>query len=250
MANPFFRFKHFTVYHDRCAMKVTTDACLFGAWIAETTGNQQSAINNEQTGNKHLHLLDIGTGTGLLSLMVAQKTEGLIDAIEIDAAAAEQAGENIAASPWKEKFSVIQQDLLHWRPGKKYRVIFSNPPFYQNELKSEKAVKNLAHHDAGLTLQALLQFIHSHLDDNGHFFLLLPAKREAEIERLLEKESLHLQRKVFVQQTLKHPPIRVMIQGRRKKVSQQDDATIIIKNEIGDYTEKFTALLQDYYLYL
>jgi tRNA1Val (adenine37-N6)-methyltransferase len=116
MANPFFRFKQFTTYHDRCAMKVTTDACLFGAWVASTISKEQ--------GIHQPNFLDVGSGTGLLSLMVAQKSKAFIDAIEIDKQAASQAAENIAASAWSNRINVIPQDLLHWTPANSSTLFF------------------------------------------------------------------------------------------------------------------------------
>jgi tRNA1Val (adenine37-N6)-methyltransferase len=241
MPNSFFQFKQFTVQHDRCAMKVTTDGCLFGAWVAKEV--------HRFTGLQ-VHLLDIGAGTGLLSLMVAQKNSAAIDAVEIDPAAALQAQENVSASPWKETIFIIRQDVLQWKTTRQYDCIFSNPPFYENELRSGNGIKNIAHHDEGLKLSGLFQFIKRHLKSEGRFFLLLPAKRETEAEALLQSHGLHLQRKVLVQQTLKHQPFRMMIQGRRQKVERVTEERVSIRDEKDTYTPEFVSLLKDYYLYL
>ncbi|RYZ49013.1 MAG: methyltransferase domain-containing protein [Chitinophagaceae bacterium] len=242
MPNPFFRFKQFTVYHDRCAMKVTTDACLFGAWTAE-------AIHNELANSKN-RMLDIGTGTGLLSLMVAQKNSGIIDAVEIEKAAAEQAKDNVNASPWKESIKVINVDITEWKPEALYDVIFANPPFYERELKSESTTKNIAHHDGGLSIAALFHFINMNLEKEGSFFLLLPTKRKEEIATLLERHNLHIEKWVLVQQTLLHQPFRLMVQGRLQKTNEMTESILAVKDNEDAYTKEFTSLLQPYYLYL
>jgi tRNA1Val (adenine37-N6)-methyltransferase len=140
--------------------------------------------------------------------------------------------------------------VLHWQPELQYDLIFSNPPFYENELKSPGDKKNIAHHDEGLKLGKLVQFIENHLSADGTFFLLLPLKRERELEHLLQQYNLHLQQKVYVQQTLKHQPFRLMIQGLRKKISEARTTVLSIKDNDDQYTPEFIALLKDYYLYL
>jgi len=142
MANPFFQFKQFIVYHDRCAMKVTTDSCVFGAWVAGDMAREERKITTA---------LDIGSGTGLLSLMIAQKNDLDIDAVEIDKEASLQSQENIAASPWKDRIQVENEDARQFRGVSKYDCIVSNPPFYENELTSERKTKNIAHHSEELT---------------------------------------------------------------------------------------------------
>ena len=212
------------------------------------------AMNGDRVGEDPNHpvptLLDIGTGTGLLSLMAAQKNKVQVDAIEIDPSAAEQAAENGAASPWSGQVNVLHQDLRTWQHAKRYNVILSNPPFYQNELKSFEHKKNLAHHDAGLTLPLLFFFIKNHLAHDGFFYLLLPAKRKIEIEQRLVESGLFLQEEVLVQQTPKHPAFRWMIQGGHKKAKDLKTSTLIIKNEENEYTPAFRHLLKDYYLHL
>lgn len=222
-------------------MKVTTDNCLFGAWVAAEMKDAKGSIQN---------VLDVGCGTGLLSLMVAQQNDTTIDAIEIDEDAAQQAKENVVASPWKDRISIIQSDVLSWQSHRKYDCIFSNPPFYESDLRSENKEKNIAHHDAGLTLTALLHFIEQHLTKDGVFFLLLPSKREAEFEQLLKAHQLHLHKKVLTKQSTKHHPFRLLIQAGKQPTSQVFESVLSIKNESGEYTPAFSALLKHYYLYL
>jgi tRNA1Val (adenine37-N6)-methyltransferase len=240
MPNPYFQFKQFTVYHDRSAMKVTTDACLFGAWCA-------TEIKKKNL--QKLRCLDIGTGTGLLSLMVAQETDVLIDAIEIDGEAAAQAKENVATSPFSGKIHVLAGDVLQFHTAEKYDVIISNPPFYEEDLRSESDKRNTAHHSARLKLPHLLQKIFSLLKDDGVFYLLLPFKRKAEIEELLRVTRLFVWRETEVKQTEKHLPFRWMIWGGKIEREHVLTQSVIIKKEAA-YSEEFVTLLRDYYLYL
>lgn len=241
MANPYFQFKQFTVQQDRCAMKVTTDGCLFGAWCADKIQRIRQL--------KRASVLDIGAGTGLLSLMLAQKTAASIEAVELDPAAAEQAKENVVSSRWSKRITVTQADVMRWQPPHKFDFIVSNPPFYENDLRSGTTAKNLAHHDEGLKLGDLFTFIKTHLKQDGLFFLLLPAKRTAVVEKSVAGNGLALHEKTVVKQTPEHTSFRVMIKGGKKK-EEVTEAAIIIKNHDGRYTPEFTALLNDYYLYL
>jgi tRNA1Val (adenine37-N6)-methyltransferase len=241
MANPYFKFKQFTVYHDRCAMKVTTDSCFFGAWIANEIHNAEYRIKE---------VLDIGTGTGLLSLMIAQKNELNIDAVEIDKEASQQATENIQASPWENRIQIFNEDILSFEPNKKYDCIISNPPFYENELVSEQPKKNIAHHSKQLTIAEVLRLIKFHLQPGGTFFLMLPFKRKEEIDNLLRKHDLRVMHSVILSQSVNHSPFRTIIKGTTKKTIPGISTSIAICNEHQQYTSEFIHLLKNYYLYL
>jgi tRNA1Val (adenine37-N6)-methyltransferase len=225
-------------------MKVTTDACLFGAWVAKEVGSQQSTVDC---------VLDIGTGTGLLALMVAQKNEAvLIDAVEIDKEAADQANENAALSPWKERLNVINKDVKCFSFRHKYDLIISNPPFYENEIRSATDSKNVAHHSENLTLEELLLIIKSHLASRGSFFLLLPYKRNEEVKRVFKDHQLHISKILLVKQSVKHDYFRIMLKGKRNHKPGHE--TIIEEMSILDYQQRyspeFLSLLKDYYLHL
>ena len=225
-------------------MKVTTDACLFGAWVAMEAGSQQSAADS---------VLDIGTGTALLALMLAQKNnEVLIDAFEIDKEAADQAKANAASSRWKERIDIINTDVKSFSFKHKYDLIISNPPFYENEIRSATDSKNVAHHSENLTLEELLLIIKNHLASKGSFFLLLPYKRNEEIKRLLKDHQLHISKILLVRQSVKHDYFRVMLKGsldeQENKETEFDE--ISIWNDKQQYTNEFTNLLKDYYLHL
>lgn len=251
MANSYFQFKAFTIHQDKCAMKVTTDGCLFGAWLTEEMGNLEPGISG--TGITNRSVLDIGTGTGLLSLMLAQKNARLmIDALEIDADAAQQAMENVAASPWKERIHVIEGDVRTFPFDKKYDCIISNPPFYENELSSPDQRKNIAHHSGELVLQDVVTIIKENLAHGGWFFLLLPYKRNADVRDGLIRNGLSISRMIFVRQSVKHDYFRIMLMGQA--VHGYGAETIIDELSVMDdadrYTPEFIQLLQPYYLRL
>ena len=225
-------------------MKVTTDACLFGAWVAEEDKSEKIITKN---------VLDIGTGTGLLSLIYAQKNLlAEIDAMEIDQDAYAQAKENAAASSFAERINVIHDDAKRFTFSKKYDCIISNPPFYEKEISSDNEKKNIAHHHLGLLFEELLGIIKGNLSSSGTFYLLLPFKRSEEIKKIILKEDLYVSKIVFVKQSTKHNYFRIMIAG---KLSQEDHPeTLIEEISIWDdqqqYKKEFKELLKDYYLYL
>ena len=242
MPNPYFQFKQFIIFHDRCAMKVTTDACLFGAWCAEE-------ISNEQFKERTKNILEIGSGSGLLSLMIAQKNDSLIDAIEIDKEAAQQAKENISLSPWGNRLNLYHADALNFSFTQFYDVIVSNPPFYENEIESTNKQKNVAHHGDGLKLSDLFLLVKKQLATDGKFYLLLPFKRKSEAEKLLIKANLFIQKVTIVSQSLNHSPFRVVIKAGLTPM-QAEETHLSITGLDLQYTPEFVSFLKDYYLYL
>ncbi|TCZ69080.1 methyltransferase domain-containing protein [Flaviaesturariibacter aridisoli] len=234
MPNPFFRFKQFTICHDRCAMKVTTDACLFGAWCA--------ALLEGHSGTA----LDIGTGTGLLALMLAQKTALQIDAVELDTEAALQAAENRTAAGLAN-VRIITGDI-RTLDLPRYDLIISNPPFYEAEIVSADARKRSAHHDGGLTWKELFGVIGRLLTEQGKAYLLLPAKRRKDLDRFLRENGLHLQQLVQVRPTERQDASRLMVAIGRNPQPLEEESLVIA--DIKGYTPRFSELLKDYYLYL
>ena len=233
-------------------MKETTDACLFGAWIANDMNHDLKDRRDGpdwKDGQDEKRLLDIGTGTGLLSLMIAQKNNFLIDAVEIEEKAAEQARENVYSSPWRERINIINKNIKEYKADKKYKYIISNPPFYENELEGERMEKNMAHHDAGLKMSELLEYINLNLEKDGSFYLLLPAKRENEIEKIIEAQNLFISKKIIVKQSTQHSPFRIMIKGSHQP-TQIITSELSITEASNKYNGEFIELLKEYYLYL
>lgn len=239
MPNDYFKFKQFTIHQDKCAMKVCTDACMLGAWTASKMDG--SGINN---------ILDIGCGTGLLSLMLSQKINASIDAVEIDPDAAKQAGENISASPWASNIRVIPASLQEFMPLKKYDLIICNPPFYENDLRSVHENKNFARHDTGLKLDMLAFYVKSLLNDEGRFVLLLPIRRTVQFEKIAEEHGLFPKEKLLVRQSPRHDPFRSIIMFGKKETGNATTNEMTIHTDERQYTDDFELLLKDYYLRL
>lgn len=239
MSNTYFSFKQFTIHQDRCAMKVCTDACLFGAWVADKIGTDTSTRN----------ILDIGTGTGLLSLMLAQKTNAAIEAAELDKEAALQAAENFSASPWKERLQVFETGIHDFNPAKQYDCIISNPPFFEDDLRSENAAKNAAKHDTTLTLDELIRQVKRLLKEDGTACILVPFHRTAYLEKLVTDNGFFIHEKLLVKQSVGHHYFRSqLIFSRQPKEMVTDE--IFIHDEQRQYSTRFTALLKNYYLKL
>lgn len=225
-------------------MKVCTDSCLFGAWVANRISLNSNAEKGLITPSK---FLDIGTGTGLLALILAQKSIAEIQAVEIEQNAFNQAKENFAASPWADRLKVFHSEIKAFNPSEKFDLIICNPPFFENDLKSAIHHKNLAKHQDGLRLKDLLISVENLLTEHGKFALLIPFHRYTEVISLAENPGFFLKEKILVRQTPKHDYFRAMLFfGRKKK--HVENGEIIIKNEEGLYTDEFEFLLRDYYL--
>jgi tRNA1Val (adenine37-N6)-methyltransferase len=236
MANTYFKFKQFQVNQEHCAMKVTTDACLFGAWITAHTRD----VSN---------ILDIGAGTGVLMLMLAQKNLATLDGIEIDMDCAKQLERNLAESLWSQRLTAIHADVRNYNFKKKYDLIISNPPFYEQQLKGPEASRNKAMHSTELGLQELMAAVEKNLSRPGQFAILLPFSREHEATTTAATLGLYVSTIAKVRHSEQHPWYRVMILFSRTKgeISRQD---ITIHDARVGYSDHFTELLKDYYLRL
>lgn len=253
MPNSYFQFKQFTIQQEKAALKVSTDSCLFGAWAAEEVRSRnyevRSPANSLAIHHSPLTILDIGAGTGLLMLMLAQKCDALIDGIEIDEPSFQQAKENIEVSPWKERLQLFHADVKQFSFSKKYDLVISNPPFYEGDLKSGAANRNVAMHDQGLKLDELVQVVDLNLTEDGRFAVLLPYARAERMIELAKAVNLQLQTHVQVKQTVKHSYFRSILLFNRRDMGPVIEE-LAIKDESNQYTNEFIGLLKDYYLYL
>jgi len=241
MSNSYFRFKQFTVLQDKCAMKVSTDACLFGAYIASKEQN---------CGNEKTNMLDIGAGTGLLALMIAQQVKGQIDAVEIDEKAYGQIKENFQMSQWAPRLSAYLSDVTKMDFDKKYDIIVSNPPFFKNSLKSSDLHKNLAKHSTSLPHATLAEIVSDNLANEGTFYVLLPVEEFVIFEKIAIKINLFPTEIVNIRHYPHSNNSRTIGIFSNVKTSPAAKANITIKGDKDTYSPEFIKLLKDYYLYL
>jgi len=221
-------------------MKVGTDGVLLGAWAPTAVSRQPSAIR----------ILDVGTGSGLIALMLAQRCPNAqIDAIDIDEAAVEQARGNAEISDFKSQISNFVSRLQDWKPETKYDLIVSNPPYFQNSLKNPDKGRELARHTDSLSYRELLAHSARLLKDEGQLALILPAEAETEVRGTAADHSLYFTRvtRVFSKET--KPARRVMIafSHQPSAVSPIED-TLVLEDEKGGRSAAYSELTKDFYL--
>ncbi len=220
-------------------MKVSTDACLLGAWAPFSAGIPE--------------VLDIGCGTGLLSLMIAQRFGAArITALELDTDAAGEASENVANSPWAERIKVVQGNLLsHDFGDQKFAGIICNPPFFQKSLGAQSAARHAARHDDGLPLPALFSQVERLLSAGGQLALLLPPATQAVWEKLAAGNSLMQIQKVVVRPLPGKLPNRILSFWKRSPDCPELITTeLLIYDTYGLYTPAAQALLAPFLLKL
>ena len=231
-----FRFKQFAIANSRSAMKVGTDGVLLGAW------------SEPMSGDALVRVLDIGTGTGLIALMIAQRYPSTtIDAVEIDSVAAEEAAMNVAASPWSERVKVFCSDIAEFDAGKKYEMIVSNPPFFTNGVVSDDNSRAIARHASTLTFGMLMTNVARLLADNGVFAMISPAESLDALETEACVAGLYLCRRCNVF-TKPGKPCRRILTLWKKEIGAVDEDNLFIHTADGAYSEEYTRLTGDFYL--
>jgi len=232
MSNSYFKFKQFTIEQEGCAMKVGTDGCLLGAWF--------STCNSKK-------ILDIGCGTGLISLMAAQRSNAQVTGIEIDATAAEKAVENVKNSPWSDRIRIENIDINKYSPCDLFDTIVSNPPYFANSLKCDNKQRTLARHTDALTPAQFFRKSAELLTEDGKISIIIPAETVAGWEAEATIKGFSLQRKTAVRTTPKKAPKRVLAEfGRRPCTPITDE--LIFETSPGTYSNEATMLLQEFYL--
>ncbi|MDD2617715.1 MAG: methyltransferase [Bacteroidales bacterium] len=245
MSSDSFRFKQFEVFHDRCAMKVGMDGVLLGAWA------KCSAELPEIAG---LRMLDVGSGSGLIALMLAQRyPSALIFGIEKDIQAALQAQENVASSPWSERIQIIQgsfPESINYNfisEEQHFDLIVSNPPYYRNALKAGNFTRNLARHGDKLSFEQLTMSAAGLLSEKGVFAVIVPAEAAELMEELCWGHRLYLTEICQVAHRKGKNTKRTMMAFTKNRldISRQE---LQIETSKGEYTPEFKALTTEFYL--
>jgi tRNA1Val (adenine37-N6)-methyltransferase len=237
MPNPYFSFKKFTVYHDKCAMKVGIDGVLLGAW---------ANVKNTQK------ILDIGTGTGLIALMLAQRSNADILAIDIEETAIIQALENISNSPWHKRIRASQTSLQKYTKSatEKFDLIVSNPPYFINSTKAPEENRNTARHTDSLTHEDLIDKSIQLLNPTSKLCIILPVSEGLECISYAESKGLFCTKLVMVFPKSNVPAKRVLIEFSREFAPREISELQIETDTRHHYSPEFTALAKDFYLKL
>lgn len=237
MANPFFSFKQFTVYHNKCAMKVGIDGVLLGAWVS---------IENAKT------ILDIGTGTGLISLMLAQRSNADIHAIDIDKNAIEQALENTNNSPWKNKITLYEKSLQKFADVclTKFDLIVSNPPYFVNSLKTPVESRTIARHTDSLTHEELLLLAKKLLTKTGRICIILPVLEGNKCIKFALEQKMYCSKKINVYPKPNTDANRVLLEFCLIPIQMFESSFPIESSERHHYSSEFALMAKDYYLKL
>lgn len=233
-----FRFKQFTIHQDRTAMKVCTDACVLGA-----------CADVAETSEIPVRILDIGTGTGLLALMAAQRNPlAIIDAVEVDEVAFSQAVENVANSPFSERVRVVHGRVQDFVPPHPYDRILTNPPFYTNHLRSPDVAVNRALHTDELPFPELIEAVGRLLRPDGQWWVLLPPYETDSLIKLAAAMGLTPRWQLRLRHNDRKPVFRTITGFTHHQRTTICSTLAIYESASNEYTPAFRAYLRDFYL--
>ena len=232
-----FQFKQFTVQQDRCAMKIGTDSVLLGAWCP--------------IDNNPFSVLDIGAGTGILSLMLAQRSNAeQIDSLEIDENAYEQCVDNFENSPWSDRLFCFHAGLDEFieEPEEEYDLIISNPPFYSEDYKSDNVQRDLARFQDALPFENLVEAADLLLSENGIFAVIIPFKEEEKFIEFCTKVELYPVKITRVKGSQNTPIVRSLLAFKRYELATLIVDELIIETARHHYTDDYIELTKEFYL--
>lgn len=231
MANDYFKFKKFTVSQDKCAMKVGTDGTLLGAWA--------------QGGKR---ILDIGTGTGLIALMMAQRfPDAQVTGIDIVPAAVEQASENVRQSPFADRITILEEDVCGHQG--QYDCIVSNPPFFEQSLVSPDLQRSIARQGTTLSYASLFKAVKSLLAPQGFFSLVVPYDYRSQIMQHAALNGFFLHREWTVQTTPRKSPKRLLLSFALHGAESVDKGAGVIEDAPGLRSSWYSGLTESFYLH-
>jgi len=220
-----FHFKHFSIQQANSALKVGTDAMVLG-----------TLINCE--GKKHG--LDIGSGTGVLSLMIAQKNDSIeLTAVEIDSDTALDCLGNFQDSIWSDRLTLIEGDFLEFNPESKFDLVFSNPPFFENSSENPKQNKAVARHTKSLPLDGLFEKVSNLLGSNGSFWIILPYQSEGRAKELASKAELSLLETWIIEGKPGNPVRNVFHFIKNGEFTKHQSSVFVVRDMEGKYTEQY-----------
>jgi tRNA1Val (adenine37-N6)-methyltransferase len=235
MPNDYFSFKQFTIYQDKCAMKVGTDGVLLGAWTDVS---------------KAKSILDVGTGTGLIAIMLAQRTDALIDAVETDENAYMQACSNSGNCPWSKRIQIQHASFQEYamKTNYSYDLIVSNPPYFINSLKNPGKSKETARHTTTLSYSDLLKNVSKLLSDGGILSVILPVEKSKLFIIKAQEYGLLCNKKVNIIPRSGKPAKRMMMQFSKTSEPLYESSLIIELGKRHQYSEEYISLTKEYYL--
>jgi len=237
--NTYFQFKQFRIDQENSGMKVTTDSCLFGAWVAN------DIVSKKKEPRK---ILDIGTGTGLLSLMLAQVTSNSkIVAIEINQESYQEALSNFSNSKWADRLSILHKSIQDINMKSSFDLIICNPPFFTNHLKGNHQDKNQAIHNESLPVELLAKKINLLLSKDGSAYIMYPTHEMSIFCQSLQNQDIYVHQKVGVKNQFEGKVFRKFL---KVGFTNQPfyNSSISIRNPSGSYSNEFQKLLSHYYL--
>lgn len=230
-----FYFKKFKVEDNRSTMKVGTDAVLLGA-VAEVTGAKK--------------ILDIGTGCGVIALMLTQRSDAVTDAIDIDEESVKQARENVAQSLWKDRITVIHSSLQEFAATseKRYDLVVSNPPYFSKSLKSPSEKRNISRHNDELSFSDLIFYSRKLLEADASLWVILPVKESEEFIGSALRSELFIHTKINLFSKPGRGQHRIILELKKIHSSKPREDILNIKNSNGCYSEEYKRLTKDFYL--
>ena len=229
-----FHFKYFSLYHHRSTMKVGTDAVLLGRWVEVKPTDI---------------VLDIGTGCGILPMMLAQKGVSQVDAVDLDAVSVEEATVNFKASQWRDQLQAYCSDIADFQTDRKYDLVISNPPFFIRSFKCDADRKSRARHtDVTLSFETLCEAVCRLMDAKGRFAVVLPVTESMDFLKVADSYGLYLCKRMTIIPIEGKEPNRVNLELQFAQSAAVQEESFVIRGTDNRFTRQYNEFLKEYYL--